>query len=83
MVEMNLRMTMGMAAHILVERYLHPEAKGIMRLEYQPEFGRLLQQIQNQEPLTIKDGKWHHGFLALNPVTEETQYAITINITNI
>ncbi|MBQ3751747.1 MAG: hypothetical protein II865_10670 [Bacteroidales bacterium] len=83
MVEMNLRMTMGLAAHILVERYLHPEAKGIMRLEYQPKFGRLLQQIQNQEPLTIKAGKWHHGFLALNPVTEETQYAITINITNI
>lgn len=82
MVEMNLRMTMGMAAHMLVERYLHPESTGVMRLEYLPESGKLLQHIQNQQPLTLKEGRWHSGFLALNPVTEETQYAITVDITN-
>ena len=82
MVEINLRMTMGMAAHMLVERYLHPESTGVMRLEYQPEPGKLLQHIQNQQPLTCKEGRWHKGFLALNPVTEESQYVITVNITN-
>lgn len=82
MVEMNLRMTMGMAAHMLAERYLHSESTGIMRLEYQPGTGKLLQHFQNQPPLILKDGRWHNGFLALNPVTEDTQYAITVNITN-
>jgi len=31
----------------------------------------------------MKEGRWHCGFLALNPVKQDTQYAITVNISNI
>jgi len=82
MVEINLRMTMGMAAHLLMERHVHPESTGIMQLEYNPTAGGLLHHIGAQPPMRLKEGRWHSGFLALSPVNEDTQYAITVNISN-
>lgn len=82
MVEINLRMTMGMAAHILTEKHLHPESTGTMQLEYDPTPGGLRRRMETQPPMATKEGRWHHGVLALNPVSKETQYAITVNITN-
>lgn len=80
MVEMNLRMTMGMAAHILYERYVHPESQGTMQLEFSPIAGKLQEHANQQPPLKLKEGRWYSGFLSLNPVEKETQYAITVNI---
>lgn len=81
MVEINLRMTMGMAAHILYERHVHPEVTGELHLEYVPEKGELLRranQLQQAHPLELKDGLWHSGFMALNPIDETTQYAFFV-----
>ncbi|MBO4381598.1 MAG: hypothetical protein J5799_01520 [Bacteroidales bacterium] len=80
MVEINLRMTMGMAAHILYERHVHPESVGSMQLEYRPARGEMLQYVQAQPEMVCEDGRWREGFLNLTPVNEETQYCITVNI---
>ena len=80
MVEMNLRMTMGMAAHILYERYVHPGSQGTMQLEFSPIAGKLQERASHQPTLKLKEGRWHSGFLSLSPIEKETQYAITVNI---
>ncbi len=79
MVEINLRMTMGMAAHILYERHIHPKSAGSMQLEYRPARGELLSYVQAQPKMVCEDGRWREGFLNLTPVNEETQYCITVN----
>ncbi|MBO4504180.1 MAG: hypothetical protein J5730_05165 [Bacteroidales bacterium] len=80
MVEINLRMTMGMAAHLLYERHVHPNATGLMRIEYRPARGEMLQYVQQQPAMASEDGRWREGFLALTPVTEETQYCVTVEL---
>ena len=80
MVEINLRMTMGMAAHILYERHVHPQSVGTMQLEYRPVRGEMLRHVQSQPKMVCEGGRWREGFLALTPVDEETQYCITVNI---
>lgn len=81
MVEINLRMTMGMASHIIRERYLHPDTIGTFRLEYRPKPGdllRLAEELHRQHPFVPKEGKWYSGFLSLTPITENTQYAFFV-----
>lgn len=81
MVEINLRMTMGMASHILRERYLHPDTAGSFKLEYRPKPGDLLHyadQLGRQHPFIRKEGQWYSGFLSLTPITEMTQYAFFV-----
>ncbi len=80
MVEINLRMTMGMAAHILYERHVHPQSVGTMQLEYRSVRGEMLRHVQSQPKMVCEGGRWREGFLALTPVDEETQYCITVNI---
>ncbi len=78
MVEINLRMTMGMASHILRERHLHPDTIGTFKLEYRPKAGELLhcaEELGRQHPFVVRDGRWHSGFQSLTPVSETTQYA--------
>lgn len=80
MVEINLRMTMGMAAHLLYERFVHPNSTGVMRIEYRPKRGAMLQYVQQQSPMTCEEGRWREGFLALTPVSEETQYCVIVAV---
>ena len=80
MVEMNLRMTMGMAAHVMYERYLHPDAKGVMQLLYFSSPGALKVYADAQPPLVTLNGKWRSGFCALNEITEQTQYAVCVSV---
>ncbi|MBO4489031.1 MAG: hypothetical protein J5741_05170 [Bacteroidales bacterium] len=81
MIEINLRMTMGMAAHRLYERHIHPSATGIMCLEYRPKgLSDYLQQQSEQEPLKWEDGLWRSGFHVLTPIHEETQYAVCVQL---
>ena len=80
MVEINLRMTMGMAAHLLYERFVHPNSIGVMRIEYRPKRGAMLQYVQQQPPMTCEEGRWREGFLALTPVNEETQYCVIVTV---
>ena len=81
MVEINLRMTMGMAAHLIYERHVHNESVGELHLEYCPQGGELLRKAQKaheEHPFTLKNGCWHSGFHSLTPIDETTQYAFFV-----
>ena len=77
-VEVNLRKTMGLAAHDIYARYCHPESRGtfgIARGEVETCHG-----ASPQAGMQLRDGLWWSGTMALNPVTERTGYAVVIEL---
>ncbi|MBO7445924.1 MAG: hypothetical protein J6T86_05905 [Bacteroidales bacterium] len=79
MIEINLRMTMGLAARMLYDRHVHPEATGVMRIEYRSQgLSDFIQQQKKEHPWESADGRWRSGFRTLTPVGEETQYAVCL-----
>lgn len=78
MVEMNLRMTMGMAAHILYERFVHPDATGTMRLVYFPKPVELKAFVDSQPAMKYENEKWCSGFMPLNTIETTTQYSVCV-----
>ena len=77
-VEVNLRKTMGLAAHDIYARYCHPESRGTFRIargEVETCHG-----ASPQAGMQLRDGLWWRGTMALNPVTERTGYAVVIEL---
>ena len=77
-VEVNLRKTMGLAAHDIYARYCHPESRGTFRIvrgSVETRHGTSL-----QSGMQLRDGLWWCGTIALNPVTEETEYAVMVEM---
>ncbi len=77
-VEVNLRKTMGLAAHDIYARYCHPEARGTFRIvrgEVETCHGASL-----QKGMQLRDGLWWRGTMALTPVSEGTQYAVVVKL---
>lgn len=75
-VEMNLRLNMGIVAHTIHRRHLHPDACGHFRLHHfstpqalQAEVARLAA----LHPLQLDEGRILHGFMPLVPITPQTQ----------
>ena len=79
-VEVNLRKTMGLAAHDIYAKYCHPEARGTFRIvrgEVETCHGASL-----QKGMQLRDGLWWRGTMALNPVTAATRYAVVMELNN-
>ena len=77
-VEVNLRKTMGLAAHDIYAIYCHPEARGTFRIvrgEVETCHGASL-----QKGMQFRDGLWWCGTMALNPVTAATRYAVVMEL---
>ena len=77
-VEVNLRKTMGLAAHDIYARYCHPESRGTFRIvrgEVETCHGASL-----QKGMQLRDGLWWRGTMALNPVTAATRYAVVMEL---
>ena len=77
-VEVNLRKTMGLAAHDIYARYCHPEARGTFRIvrgEVETCPG-----ASQQTGMQLRDGLWWRGTMALNPVTTATRYAVVMEL---
>lgn len=77
-VEVNLRKTMGLAAHDIYARYCHPEARGTFRIvrgEVETCDGASL-----QKGMQLRDGLWWRGTMALTPVTAATRYAVVMEL---
>ena len=77
-VGVNLRKTMGLAAHDIYARYCHPEARGTFRIvrgEVETCHGASL-----QKGMQLRDGLWWRGTMALNPVTAATRYAVVMEL---
>ena len=82
-VEVNLRTTMGFVAAQFVRKHLAPQGNGVMRMRYLPESGALLrehQQLSTAYPLHADGNRIVQGYLSLNPIDADTQYAVQIRI---
>ena len=77
-VEVNLRKTMGLAAHDIYARYCHPESRGTFRIFRGSVETRLIASLQQN--MQSRDGLWWSGTAILNPITPETQYAVVVTL---
>lgn len=82
-VEINMRMNMGMVAHIFHERYMHSAAEGKFVVDYFKNPGNALffhEKMQRESPLKVENGKILSGYLSLTPVTKSTGYIAYVNV---
>ena len=79
-VEVNLRKTMGLAAHDIYARYCHPEARGTFRIVRGSV--ETFHETSLQSGMQLRDGLWWRGTMALNPVTAATRYAVVMELNN-
>lgn len=80
-VEINLRMTMGLLATQFVKHYLLPSQKGRFRVQFSTQKGNLWQehhQLGQYFPLSIQNGKIKQGYLPLCPITDDTRYTVQV-----
>ena len=76
-VEINMRMNMGLVAHLFRQRFVNSEAEGHYRIQYFNQSGQALSfvtEMQKNYPLIVENGKIVSGFLALTAVGNQTQY---------
>lgn len=80
-VEINLRMNMGIVAHEVNLRLVHPQSVGYFRVEHYAGRGLALdshQSMKAQHPLQVVDGKIQRGYFSLTGVDPDTCYQIYI-----
>ena len=77
-VEVNLRKTMGLAAHDIYARYCHPEARGTFRIVRGSV--ETFHETSLQSGMHLRDGLWWCGTIALSPVTAATRYAVVMEL---
>ena len=82
-IEINMRMNMGIVAHQLYERFVHPKSSGIYSINYFKHEGEAKtyeQKMQTDYPSIIENGKIRSGYFALTPVDERTNFAAYVSI---
>ena len=83
-VEINLRMNMGVVAHIFYERYVAKGCKGRFVVDYYPTPDALREahaRRMEEAPLQLSpEGRICKGYLPLTPVGRETQYLVWVLI---
>lgn len=82
-VEINMRMTMGMVARLVYDRFVEPGRKGVFSIQHALHDGELLLQDKLQStryPLIIINKKIQSGYLSLCPIDESTHYGASIII---
>ena len=76
-VELNLRMSMGMVARILFDRYIASGSQGYYFVDFCGDNGAQLNAHLKKifdMPLRLKEGKNEEGYWALSPVFEHTKF---------
>lgn len=79
-VEINLRMTMGMVARIFYDRFVDPGSHGWFSIDHNPP-GTLLCDHKQQSadyPLSVVDNRIVEGYMSLCPVTSESVYRASV-----
>lgn len=84
MVEINLRMNMGLVARFFFDTYVREDCqKGIYRVAYFKQEGEALQfdKAQRQQyPLVVNQHRIEAGYLSLNPVDNHTRYVAYVEV---
>lgn len=76
-IELNLRMSMGMVAHSIAQRYLSPHSMGRYHVHYSAdnnELQALHRRLGQEHPLEIAHRQIVSGYLALTPLLPNTHY---------
>ena len=80
-IELNLRMSMGMVARIIADRYLASTSQGVYQVAYFPTTAELQAHdnaLSNEYPLQLAHGRITSGYLALTPILPDTHYCAYI-----
>ena len=83
-VELNLRMTMGLAASLFYRRHVGEGSVGRWRLRFLPAPNALKEEdaaLRARYPLRVEQQKIVSGYLSLTPVYEDTAYAVQCLLT--
>ena len=84
-VEINLRMNMGIVAHIFYNRFVKAGATGRFTVDFFKKQGEALtfqRKMLESSPLVVENGKIVSGFLPLTPVSKETNYVAWVAISS-
>lgn len=82
-VEINLRMNMGIVSRLLYDKYICQGVEGDYVVEFFQHPRKTLQfheQMKQECPLLIENGRIKAGYLSLTPVFEDTLYQIFIKV---
>ena len=82
-VEINLRMTMGMAARLVYDQWIAPGSAGEYRTIHFRQDGELkihATEQRKQHPVELVDGKISKGYVLLTAETEQTHYGVEIEV---
>lgn len=82
-VEINMRMTMGIVAHLFREKFLAPGKLGRFGMEYytsNDDLQAIHKEEQEQNPLVIEKGRLVSGYLSLVPVTPKSHYRTYVKV---
>ena len=83
LVEVNLRMNMGVVSRLFYNRFVDSASKGTYCAEYYRTDGEALsfhRDMAERYPLQVIGGKIKKGYLSLTPVSEETRYQIYVAV---
>ena len=76
-IEINMRMNMGVVAYLFYKRFVKQGLRGIYKVDFfkkNPDALLFHQKMQNDFPLSVESERISSGYLALNPVTDQTKY---------
>lgn len=82
-VEINLRYTMGLAAHEFYKNFVSQNSEGIFSIDFYENSAELYQNHKQNlidKPLIIKDNKIIKGYFSLCPIFENTNYRARVEI---
>lgn len=82
-VEINLRMSMGMAARLFHDHFVQPGKKGVFNISYYATNDKLQEEHRThttEHPLELEDGKIVRGYISLVPVTPRARYSAWVII---
>ncbi len=83
MIEINLRMTMGVVARIFFDEFVSQSSKGIFKIEYFKSVEELQhnhQIMQTNYPLQVLNNRICSGYISLCPINNKTHYRVSVKI---
>lgn len=81
LVEMNLRMNMGVVARLFHDRFVCTDACGVYVVEYYAKKGEALSKdnvMKNRYPLVLENKRIRSGYKSLTPIFEDTAYQVFV-----